>query len=316
NQHQDRLLEGRMFFSSSKGYPIMVSSVIHYKPQEEQAKRARQKRIDERGAEAFQIPKRDWRGFSYAHLLLPSTGGVGDLTGDGGVASSGAAAAAAAAAASASVDGVSGSGGGLGSVEQIGGNASLSDKPTYRAGFLDDPALKVGRHRHMTRGDQNTGPVVSSVLLFVKPRVLKDELNARFREEHPELPPSLTLSKIRSVKRQALLGCHRAVSRSWRRRRRGRRCSGVVSSYGSGLSAAGIIFSVVVVRLYKPLTDRAPHAKPSRLPRVPPPQNMEVATVALACIYFERLCLAGLVTKPNRRLAMAACLAISYKFNE
>lgn len=50
------------------------------------------------------------------------------------------------------------------------------------------------------------------MLLFVKPRVLKDELNARFREEHPSLPPSLTLSKIRSVKRQALLGCHRAVS--------------------------------------------------------------------------------------------------------
>lgn len=43
---------------------------------------------------------------------------------------------------------------------------------------------------------------------------------------------------------------------------------------------------------------------------------MEVATVALACIYFERLCLAGWVTKPNRRLAMAACLAIAYKFNE
>ena len=54
---------------------------------------------------------------------------------------------------------------------------------------------------------------VSSVLLFVKPRVLKDELNARFREEHPSLPPSLTLSKIRSVKRQALLGCYRAVRR-------------------------------------------------------------------------------------------------------
>lgn len=50
------------------------------------------------------------------------------------------------------------------------------------------------------------------MLLFVKPRVLKDELNTRFREEHPSLPPSLTLSKIRSVKRQALLGCHRAVS--------------------------------------------------------------------------------------------------------
>lgn len=52
------------------------------------------------------------------------------------------------------------------------------------------------------------------MLLFVKPRVLKDELNARFREEHPSLPPSLTLSKIRSVKRQALLGCYRAVRTS------------------------------------------------------------------------------------------------------
>lgn len=56
------------------------------------------------------------------------------------------------------------------------------------------------------------------MLLFVKPRVLKDELNARFREEHPELPPSLTLSKIRSVKRQALLGCYRAVRRVLRKK--------------------------------------------------------------------------------------------------
>lgn len=45
-------------------------------------------------------------------------------------------------------------------------------------------------------------------------------------------------------------------------------------------------------------------------------QKIEVSTVALACVYFERLCLAGVVTKPNRRLAMAACLAIAYKFNE
>ncbi|CAM9412182.1 unnamed protein product [Ectocarpus fasciculatus] len=257
---QDRLLEGRLFFSCSKGYPLMVSSVIHYKPQEEQAKRARQKRIDERGAEAFQIPKRDWRGFSYAHLLPASVGAPGvDSTvgstaggataailgggggGGGGVESEG----------EGTIGGGSVSGGGgIGD----GGDGAGGEKIPYKAGFLDDPALKVGRHRHMTKGDRNTGPVVSSVLLFVKPRVLKDELNTRFREEHPLLPPSLTLSKIRSVKRQALLGCYRA--------------------------------------------------------------GMEVSTVALACIYFERLCLAGVVTKPNRRLAMAACLAIAYKFNE
>lgn len=41
-----------------------------------------------------------------------------------------------------------------------------------------------------------------------------------------------------------------------------------------------------------------------------------MATVALACVYFERLCLAGVVTKPNRRLTMAACIVIAYKFNE
>ncbi|CAN0321720.1 unnamed protein product [Ectocarpus sp. 12 AP-2014] len=254
---QDRLLEGRLFFSCSKGYPLMVSSVIHYKPQEEQAKRARQKRIDERGAEAFQIPKRDWRGFSYAHLLPASTGAPGGDSSVGSTAGGAAAAILGGGGGGVESEGEGTIGGGsVGGAAGIGdgGDGAGSDKMPYEAGFLDDPALKVGRHRHMTKGDRNTGPVVSSVLLFVKPRVLKDELNARFREEHPMLPPSLTLSKIRSVKRQALLGCYRA--------------------------------------------------------------GMEVSTVALACIYFERLCLAGVVTKPNRRLAMAACLAIAYKFNE
>lgn len=36
----------------------MVSSILHYKPQEEQARRGWQKWIDERGAEAFQKPIR------------------------------------------------------------------------------------------------------------------------------------------------------------------------------------------------------------------------------------------------------------------
>lgn len=38
------------------------------------------------------------------------------------------------------------------------------------------------------------------MILFVNPKQLKDELNRQFREKHPELPPSLTLSKIRSLK--------------------------------------------------------------------------------------------------------------------
>jgi len=68
------------------------------------------------------------------------------------------------------------------------------------------------------------------------------------------LPPSLTLSKIRNLKKSAILGCMA--------------------------------------------------------------RNIELSTVALAVILFERLCLKGLVTKANRRLTMAVALLLAYKFNE
>jgi hypothetical protein len=41
----------------------------------------------------------------------------------------------------------------------------------------------------------------------VNKKELKENLNSRFHETHPHLPPSLTLSKIRSLKKVALLGC-------------------------------------------------------------------------------------------------------------
>lgn len=68
------------------------------------------------------------------------------------------------------------------------------------------------------------------------------------------MPPSLTLSKIRSLKRQALVAAVKA--------------------------------------------------------------KLEIGTVALACVYFERLCLDCRVDKSNRRLAFAACLLLAAKLNE
>ncbi len=44
--------------------------------------------------------------------------------------------------------------------------------------------------------------------------------------------------------------------------------------------------------------------------------NIEVSTVALACVYFERLALDCRVDKSNRRLTFAACLLIAIKINE
>ncbi|CAE7572000.1 Cables1, partial [Symbiodinium microadriaticum] len=73
--------------------------------------------------------------------------------------------------------------------------------------ILDDTELVQGKHRHVMRGDALTGPVMSSVILYVNAKDLKDDLNNKFREKHPNLPQSISLSKIRNLKTSALLGC-------------------------------------------------------------------------------------------------------------
>jgi hypothetical protein len=44
--------------------------------------------------------------------------------------------------------------------------------------------------------------------------------------------------------------------------------------------------------------------------------RIEISTLALAIIYFERLCLSCRVDKSNRRLSFAACLLLATKVNE
>jgi hypothetical protein len=119
---------------------------------------------------------------------------------------------------------------------------------------LDDPNMLHGSHRYVLGRSAVTGPVVSSIILYVNKTELKESLNNRFHELHPQLPPSLTLSKIRNIKKAALLACLEL--------------------------------------------------------------DIEIATVAMAVIYFERLCLKCLVTKLNRHLSMSVCLVLAYKFNE
>ncbi|KAG5178671.1 hypothetical protein JKP88DRAFT_261391 [Tribonema minus] len=261
------LLDGRLFFSGTKGYPLAVCSVIRYEPKEEELRRRWHKLVDERGAEAFRVPRRDWRGFSYGYLLsaarpekfkepnhmrsrvqeqeAPQHQTLLHLEGSAHV-----------------PDDEPRRPGRPGTEQEAPQHQLLrhleggAHVPDYEPGVLDDPALSVGRHKQLLTGDEHTGPVICSVLQYVKPKDLKEDLNRQFRDRHPDLPPSLTLSKIRSIKRQALAGCHRI-----------------------GVEAT----------------------------------LLQVASVALACVYFERLCLMALVTKANRRLAMAACLLLAYK---
>ncbi len=78
----------------------------------------------------------------------------------------------------------------------------------YDPTLLDDPELITGRHRTV----MNLPCFRASIIPYVKGGVLKAELNDQFRAQHPTLPQSLTLSKIRRLKRVLLELCLDEVS--------------------------------------------------------------------------------------------------------
>lgn len=215
---QQGLLDSRLFLSRGCGYPLATSTIINYNDNETAAKRRRFASMS--NCLALERPpstQYDWRGTSYFRLLH-ATWSACDLDRDK--------------------------------------EDAHPERVLFSANFLDDPEFRQGRHRHVVRGDKSLGPIVSSILLFVKPHELKDELNQKFQEKHGWWlqDPSLSLSKLRHLKREALL------------------CS-------------------------------------QRL-------DLEVATVALACVLFEKLVLQHYVTKVNRKLYMAVCFLLAVKFNE
>jgi hypothetical protein len=205
------ILNNRLFCSRHRSYPCMVFSIIKYDAGEEKAKIDKLKAEDHKGLEVFELPKRDWRGYSYKLLFKP----VSDEK----------------------------------SMEHFFEKGYL-----YDPDFLDDPSMLHGSHRYVLQRAAPTGPIISSIILFVNKADLKQSLNEQFRERHPTFPPSLTLSKIRNLKKETLLFC----------------------------MALGI----------------------------------EISTVAIAMINFERLCMKSLITKYNRKLAMAVSLVLAVKFNE
>jgi len=70
----------------------------------------------------------------------------------------------------------------------------------YDPDFLDDPTLKTGKHRTVL----NLPGFRESIIPFVKAKELKEELNEQYRQRHPELNPSVTLTRIRKLKRNLL----------------------------------------------------------------------------------------------------------------
>lgn len=70
----------------------------------------------------------------------------------------------------------------------------------YDPVFLDDPTLKTGKHRTVIALPSFLG----SITHYITPSELKREINDQFRQRHPDIHPSLTLSQIRNLKQQLL----------------------------------------------------------------------------------------------------------------
>jgi len=80
---------------------------------------------------------------------------------------------------------------------------SLERKPpdNYHVTVLDDPTLITGKHKTIIALPY----FMSSIIQYSRPSDLKKELNEQFRQLHPDLDPSLTLTQIRKVKKNIYL---------------------------------------------------------------------------------------------------------------
>ncbi|KAI8850309.1 hypothetical protein BC829DRAFT_389744 [Chytridium lagenaria] len=76
----------------------------------------------------------------------------------------------------------------------------IIENSLYNPFFLDDPELKTGKHKTVI-----TLPCfVASIIQYSRAADIKRELNEHFRETHPTVDSTLTLSQIRSLKAKLL----------------------------------------------------------------------------------------------------------------
>ena len=193
---------------------------------------------------------------------------------------------------------------------------SSEDSDVYVPGLLDDPEMVLGRHKSVIIGDAVTGPIVSSSIQFVKPALLKAELNKQFRERFDGWEPPKSARKY--IGARVIQGNYVLMDptedhddQSYERRRNRQ---GSVGSFASVSKSEGP--QEKVIRMPPSLTLSKIRSLKRQALLAAVKAKLEIATVALACVYFERLCLDCRVDKSNRRLTFAACLLLASKLNE
>ena len=220
---KDGVLDGRIVFARNKEYPSEVFSVIKYDIAAENAYRrdrlvaataGANLLLEDTAASDASLPLwLRWKGRSYAALLahsgIPSMAdtSAGDAVGGGA-----ADVAAVAAQGSGLLSAASALTGGAGGENDGGALVLTSGDGAGGAAFtraldpfgLDDPSIGLDKQRF---GYRREGYAVS-ILVFRNERSVKDDINAKFAAAHPWLDHgdgrSLTLSKIRSLKRTAV----------------------------------------------------------------------------------------------------------------
>jgi hypothetical protein len=169
--------------------------------------------------------------------------------------------------------------------------------------------MKQGKHRHVMIGDRVTGPVMISSVHFVSPADLKNDLNRQFRQRFEDWEPPKSQRKY--IGARVIDGQYTLIDPTNQEEENGesvaddsrRRRKYSVAEYDTIRMPPSLTLSKIR-SLKKEALDVCVKA------------NLEVSTVALACIYFERLCLDCRVDKSNRRLTFATCLLLALKVNE
>lgn len=192
--------------------------------------------------------------------------------------------------------------------------------------------MVLGRHRTVMIGDRVTGPIVASTIQFVEPALLKADLNKQFRERFEGWEPPRAARKYIGARvvdgNYTLMDPAAAAATaanndddggaSIRTPRQGSVASASSTSdtAGGGGGGGAPTKEKQTIRMPPSLTLSKIRSLKNQALKLALKANLEIGTVALACVYFERLCLDCRVDKSNRRVSMAACLLLASKINE
>lgn len=193
-----------IFVTSSKRAPLLVTSFIGY--QEAGMRRRRRQSVDTPAMFLRPLGGATGKAQSYAHLLGASDTSSSSSSSASGtstpadhshpVSSSSTSTSASSSSSTSTSDHFTSTDTESTSSDTDSSASSDDSVQPYDPCFLDDPELRTGKHKTVIALPGYLGSLVH----FIRAEDLKKELNDQFRQIHPSLEPSLTLSKIRKLK--------------------------------------------------------------------------------------------------------------------